>query len=91
MSHDYQDIEQIVAYLNKQSDGVANVYAKTASMLDSLSKDRARLEQRVVDLEERISNMEQWERRYLDVIESLSQDSKAALKESLRTYDGRLE
>ena len=91
MNYDYQDIEQIVTYLNKQSDGVANVYAKTASMLDSLSKDRARLEQRVVDLEERIGNMEQWERRYLDVIENLTRDSNEALKESLRTYDGRLE
>jgi GAF domain-containing protein len=60
-------------------------------MLDSLSKDRARLEQRVVDLEERIGNMEQWERRYLDVIENLTRDSNEALKESLRTYDGRLE
>ena len=39
MSHDYQDIEQIVTYLNKKSDGVANVYAKTASMLESLSKE----------------------------------------------------
>ena len=91
MNHNYQDIEQIVAYLNKQSDGVANVYAKTASMLDSLSKDRARLEQRLVDLEERIGNMEQWERRYLDVIENLTRDSNEALKKSLRTYDGRLE
>jgi hypothetical protein len=57
MNHDYQDIEQIVAYLNKKSDGVANVYAKTASMLESLSKDRSRLEQRVADLEARIERM----------------------------------
>jgi hypothetical protein len=35
--------------------------------------------------------MEQWERRYLDVIENLTRDSNEALKESLRTYDGRLE
>ena len=40
---------------------------------------------------EQINNLKQWEKRYLDVIESLSQDSKAALDPALRTYDGKLE
>jgi sulfur transfer protein SufE len=39
---------------------------------------------------EKINNLEQWERRYLYVIESLSQDSKQALNINLRTYDGKL-
>jgi len=39
---------------------------------------------------EQINNLKQWERRYLDVIESLSYDSKQALNPDLRTHDGRL-
>jgi len=41
--------------------------------------------------QEQINNLKQWEKRYLDVIESLSQDSKQALNPELRTHDGRLE
>lgn len=40
---------------------------------------------------EEINNLKQWQKRYLDVIESLSKDSKQALNLDLRTYDGRLE
>jgi len=91
MNHNYQDIEQIVTYLNKKSDGVANVYAQAALMLESLAKDRARLKQRVVDLEEHVAILKQWEKRYLDVIETMARDSNEALKQSLRTVDGKLE
>jgi alpha-beta hydrolase superfamily lysophospholipase len=41
--------------------------------------------------QEQINNLKQWEKRYLDVIESLSQDSKQALNPELRTHNGRLE
>ena len=40
--------------------------------------------------QEQINNLKQWEKRYLDVIESLSQDSKQSLNPDLRTHDGRL-
>ena len=38
-----------------------------------------------------VAILKQWEKRYLDVIENLARDSNEALKQSLRTYDGRLE
>ena len=41
--------------------------------------------------QEQINNLKQWEKRYLYVIESLSQDSKQTLNPDLRTHDGRLE
>jgi len=54
MSYTYDDIEQITVFLNKQSGGVGNIYAHAANMLEELAKDRARLEQRVKDLEDQL-------------------------------------
>ena len=83
-----QEIDEIIQHLeNARYIGAS----KAVTIIHQLNKERSCLSQRVLDLEERISNMEQWEKRYLDVIESLSQDSKAALDPALRTYDGKLE
>ena len=83
-----QEIDEIIQHLeNARYIGAS----KAVKIIHQLNKERSCLSQRVLDLEERISNMEQWEKRYLDVIESLSQDSKAALDPALRTYDGKLE
>ena len=41
------------------------------------------------ELTEKYNNLKQWERRYLDVIKSLTKDQKQALNEELRTYNGK--
>ena len=68
---------ELADWVERQGNGGAgNMHSQTATML------RAQQEQ--------INNLKQWERRYLDVIESLSQDSKQSLNPDLRTHDGRL-
>jgi len=82
----HYNIEEILQHLENCN----YIGAKEAiKLIHKLNQRRMALQQRVADLEDQVSNLRQWEKRYLDVIESLSQDSKQALNPELRTHDGK--
>jgi len=58
------------------------IYDLVATML---RQQQAEIE----ELTKKYNNLKQWERRYLDVIKSLTKDQKQALNEELRTYNGK--
>jgi hypothetical protein len=62
--------------------------ATSAYMLSAAAMLRQQQEQ-IEELTEKYNHLKQWERRYLDVIESLTKDQRDALNEELRTYDGK--
>ena len=76
--------------LKKQLAFMEGEYPEPTIMAKMMEVDLVRQQQaEMEELTEKYNNLKQWERRYLDVIKSLTKDQKQALNEELRTYNGK--